>query len=199
MRMTRLSFVVFAVALLARTQIARAQTFYGAAGGVQGTRPGLRYFTAQASIGRRISHRFETRLDAFVSHWVDRGGVAITCEYDAPPGCSGIYTYHDPKSVTGLAGNVIVNVSPPVHGPQAYLIGGVGAYCLGGDCLGSNDPWYKGFLPNMRFGPSVGMGGSMAMGRRSRMFLEARFHYLMRRAGWYESHYLLPVTLGIRL
>ena len=190
--LTRVSFVAFGIAaLLAPTHVARAQTFYGAAGGVHLLAPDFfRTFTVQASIGWRISRRLETRVDAFGSHEVS-------------PWSQGGPSHYIASSVAGLAGNVILNVNRPVHAPQAYLIGGLGVYCLGGvgaHCFASQVTYAKGLLLNLRFGPSLGVGGSMPMGRRSRMFLEARFHSLIsRRSLLDETHWLLPITLGIRL
>ena len=190
--LARVSFVAFGIAaLFVPTHLARAQTFYGAAGGVHLVAPNVfRTFTVQASIGWRISRRIETRVDAFGSHEVE---FFDGCD------CPG----YSSKSIAGLAGNMILNVNRPVHAPQAYIIGGIGVYCLGGvgaHCFASRGLFYEGVLVNMRYGFSAGVGGSMPMGRRSRMLLEARFHSLgHRRFLDFEHHWLLPVTLGIRL
>jgi hypothetical protein len=128
----RSSSVAVGLALLATPAVASAQTFYGVAGGMDGRYPGLRYFALQGSIGRRISPRFEARVDAFVSHWdeVISGPNVAYCYYVPPGSCCGPCPGHYPAGVAGLVGNVILYMAQPLHGPRAYLIGGVGAYSL---------------------------------------------------------------------
>lgn len=130
----RSSFVAVGLGvLLVIPAVAPAQVFAGVGGGVNFAPPGLHYrsgFTAQASIGGRISPRFETRLDGFVSHWdVVNPPVGVLCMDPPLPGaCCGICQFPTHTSVAGLTGNGIVNVTSALRGPRVYFIGGVGAH-----------------------------------------------------------------------
>jgi hypothetical protein len=185
------SMAVGLAALLAIPAVASAQTFYSIASGTEATYPGLRYYSVQGSIGRRISPRLEARVEAFVSHWDEVShftGHAMCA--DPIVDCNRLGPSHNPGGVGGLAGNALLYIAPPLHDdPRAYLIGGVGAY----------------FLPQMRMGLSAGVGCSLPIAPQIRVVLEARYHFLFPlnmlfplNSTFVGTTHLIPVTLGVR-
>lgn len=173
----RILAAISLASLLAAPAVAPAQTVFGGVAGGAYLYPAEGVFVnAQASIGWRFSRRIETRIDGFAGIWGESyDGI---CANPAP-----YQACYPAKSGWGLAGNGVVNIIAPAHGPRAYLIGGVGAY-------------HFNRYDEMAFGVSGGIGLTAPAGRRFRVVLETRYHHIVDGRFWLDD--VMPVTLGIQ-
>jgi len=171
------AILIALTALLATAPVVPAQTFYGdiAAGINAGpTRDGS--LTFQASIGGRISQRFETRLEALFLPNLNPLDAA-TCDNSVPwQACNPAI------SARGLVGSGVLNLTTAAGGPRLYLIGGVGTYRF----------HFYGRYNETALGLSGGVGCAVRIAHRLRFVLEARHHYMMDGRYWLRD--VVPVV-----
>jgi hypothetical protein len=173
-----LAILIALMVLLAAPPVVPAQTFYGdmAAGLNVGPVRNESSLTFQASIGGRISQRFETRLEALFLPALNPIDNA-TCDNSVPwQACNPAI------SARGLVGSGVLNLTTPARGARLYLIGGVGTYRF----------HFYGSYNETALGVSGGIGCAVRTGQRLRFVLEARHHYMMDGRYWLRD--VVPVV-----
>ena len=178
----------FAVPLLLAIPIAaRGQTSFGVGTGMVSAPGAMSSTSASALVGegfveRRLNRLFSLRVDLFATHLsMQEGGSATPGGFTYP-------IYDDHLTLAAFTVGPVLYLTPVRSDTKMYVTLGLGGYEV------SQDPDTPGSITK----PQVTIGGGISekMGKRTALFLEARYCALSRAP--YVVRQLSGVVLGVR-
>ena len=173
--------------MLAIPLAAPAQTSFGVGTGIVSA-PGQSFNTAASAfagegfVERRLNRLFSFRVDLFATHLsMQEGGFTTDNGFTYP-------VYDDHLTLATITVGPVLYLTPARSDTKMYATLGVGGYEV------SQDPDTPGSVIKPQL--SVGAGISERMGKRSALFLEARYYTLSKSP--YVVRQLSGIVLGVR-